>query len=66
MNYKPYSIEWSRKRYLAESIQQYFDANVEPEIILQDILSILKEQENNYKNLFEKYNFISESIKEIK
>jgi len=43
MDYKPYSMEWSRRRYLAEAIQQYFDADVPVDVILDDIVNILHE-----------------------
>jgi len=41
MTYKPYSLEWSRKRYLSEAIQKYLDDNEESEVILRDILDVL-------------------------
>ena len=33
MDYKPYSPEWHRKRYLKEALDKYFDDYVENEII---------------------------------
>jgi hypothetical protein len=44
MNYKPYSTEWNRRRYLSEAIQTYFNDDVEPSIVVDDILDILSEQ----------------------
>ena len=41
MDYKPYSPEWHRKRYLKESLDKYFDDYVENEIIHSDIMDIL-------------------------
>lgn len=41
MNYKPYSLEWTRKRYLSEAIQKYLDDNESSDIILNDIIDIL-------------------------
>lgn len=49
-NYKPYSIEWSRKRYLSEAIQSYFESEIEPEKIYEDIHDILEEWSNDYMN----------------
>jgi len=43
MDYKPYSVEWSRRRYLAEAIQQYFDTDAPVDVILDDIVNILHE-----------------------
>ena len=42
MDYKPYSPEWHRKRYLKEAIARYFDDYVSAEDILSDIDSILQ------------------------
>ena len=44
MDYKPYSMEWSRRRYLAESIQQYFDTDASVDVVLDDIVDILEEK----------------------
>ena len=37
MNYKPYSMEWNRRRYLSDAIKSYFNDEVEPNIIVDDI-----------------------------
>jgi hypothetical protein len=39
--YKPYSPEWHRKRYLKEALDKYLDEYVGNEVILDDILDIL-------------------------
>ncbi|ADO97213.1 hypothetical protein SSM1_137 [Synechococcus phage S-SM1] len=41
MDYKPYSPEWHRKRYLKEAIDKYFDDYVDNEVIYEDIMNIL-------------------------
>jgi|TARA_A100001515_G_scaffold142636_1_gene141902 hypothetical protein len=41
MDYKPYSPEWHRLRYLKEAIDRYFDDYAPTEIILEDIDTIL-------------------------
>jgi hypothetical protein len=41
MNYKPYSVEWHRYRYLKEAIDKYLDDYVDNEIIVNDILDIV-------------------------
>ena len=40
MNYKPYSPEWHRYRYLKEAIDTYLDDYVDPGIIVDDIQDI--------------------------
>jgi hypothetical protein len=45
MDYKPYSAEWSRKRYLAEAIQKYFEDDASPEVVIGDIMDIIQEWE---------------------
>ena len=41
MNYKPYSPEWHRYRYLKEALDKYLDDYVENDIIMEDILDII-------------------------
>jgi hypothetical protein len=41
MDYKPYSPEWHRKRYLKEALDKYLDDYVDPSIILNDIRDLL-------------------------
>ena len=41
MDYKPYSQEWHRKRYLKEAIDKYLDDYVDPTFIMDDIKDIL-------------------------
>jgi len=44
MDYRPYSPEWHRKRYLKEALDKYFDDYVDNEFIYGDIMDILKER----------------------
>ena len=41
MDYKPYSPEWHRKRYLKEALDRYLDDYVDNTTIKNDILDIL-------------------------
>ena len=41
MDYKPYSPEWHRKRYLKEALDTYFDDYVDNEVIFGDMMDIL-------------------------
>ena len=41
MDYKPYSPEWHRKRYLKEALDKYLDDYVDTDTILEDIRDIL-------------------------
>lgn len=40
-HYKPYSVEWHRRRYLKEAIDKYLDDCIDPSIIIDDIKDIL-------------------------
>lgn len=51
MEYKPYSAEWSRKRYLAEAIRKYFEDDASPEIVLNDITDIIQEWERYHSSV---------------
>tara|TARA_B100000925_G_scaffold239605_1_gene188703 strand:- start:311 stop:508 length:198 start_codon:yes stop_codon:yes gene_type:complete len=44
MDYKPYSAEWHRKRYLREALYKYLDDYVDNDIIREDIYDILNER----------------------
>lgn len=63
MDYKPYSIEWTRKRYLSEAIQTYFEDGVPPEIVLQDIVDILETSANHHQNQADKFQSIISNLK---
>ena len=41
MNYKPYSPEWHRYRYLKESIDKYLEDGIDPIVVMDDIRDIL-------------------------
>jgi hypothetical protein len=41
MNYKPYSPEWHRYRYLKEAIDKYLDDYIDNDTIMNDILGIV-------------------------
>lgn len=65
MDYKPYTIEWSRKRYLSEAIQQYFDADVSVDTILDDIVSVLESRVSQYKSRADKFQEVLDGLKSL-
>lgn len=62
-DYKPYTIEWTRKRYLSESLQTYFDNNVSVDIILSDIIDVLEENIHESENRAEKFKEVLKGLK---
>lgn len=62
MEYKPYSLEWSRKRYLSEAIQKYFEDDVSTETVVDDIVDILYEFELKHKSISDKFKEVRKSI----
>jgi hypothetical protein len=56
MNYKPYSPEWHRKRYLKEALDKYLDESINNEVILDDILDILSERSERAYEEFSRIN----------
>jgi hypothetical protein len=44
MEYKPYSHEWHRKRYLKEALDMYLNEYVDNSVIYNDILDILSDR----------------------
>jgi arylsulfatase A-like enzyme len=65
MDYKPYSMEWNRKRYLAESIQQYFDTNASLDTVLDDIVDVLEQNVSYHKNRAEKFQEVLDGLKSL-
>ena len=63
MNYKPYSMEWNRRRYLSDAIKTYFNDEVEPNIIVDDILDVLSEEINYYKGRADTLQQVMDGIK---
>ena len=63
MNYKPYSMEWYRKRYLSDAIKTYFNDEVEPNIIVDDILDVLSEEIDYYKGRADTLQQVMDGIK---
>ncbi len=65
MNYKPYSLEWSRRRYLAEAIQQYFDTDASLDVVLDDIVSVLEENVEHHKRRAERFQEVLDGLKSL-
>jgi len=63
MDYRPYSPEWHRKRYLKEALDKYLDDYVDNEIIQRDILDILSERSEKAYAEFSKINQLEESFR---
>lgn len=62
MDYKPYSSEWHRKRYLKEALDSYLDDCVENDVIVNDILDIFK---SRMRNALENVNKMEDLILKI-
>jgi hypothetical protein len=65
MDYKPYSMEWSRRRYLAEAIQKYFDTDASLDIVLDDIVSVLEENVEHHKSRAERFQEVLDGFKSL-
>ena len=65
MDYKPYSPEWSRKRYLAEALQKYFDDNVSVDVILDDIVNVLDCNATDHRSRAEKFQEVLDGLKSL-
>jgi hypothetical protein len=63
MNYKPYSMEWNRRRYLSDAIKSYFNDEIEPNIIVDDILDVLSEEIDYYKGRADTLQQVMDGIK---
>ena len=63
MDYKPYSMEWSRKRYLSEAIQQYIDTDAPVDVILDDIVDVLGQNVIEHRTRAEKFQQVLDGLK---
>ena len=63
MNYKPYSMEWNRRRYLSDAIKTYFNDEVEPNIIVDEMLDVLSEEIDYYKGRADTLQQVMDGIK---
>jgi len=62
MDYRPYSPEWHRKRYLKEALDKYLDDYVDNSVIINDILDILGEKSEAAYQQFAKVNELEKMI----
>lgn len=62
MDYKPYSPEWHRRRYLKEALDKYFDDYADIDTIKSDILDILSERSEKAYSEFTKVNQLEKSL----
>jgi hypothetical protein len=63
MKHKPYSPKWTRKRYLAEALQKYFDDGESVNVILDDIVDILEDNATEYRSRAEKFQDVLNGLK---
>ena len=57
MNYKPYSVEWHRYRYLKEAIDKYLDDHIDNDVIMNDIRDVLH---NRSERAYQEFNRINQ------
>ena len=62
MDYKPYSPEWHRKRYLKEALDKYLDDYVETDMILEDIRDILSSRAEQAYQEFTRLNDLEHKL----
>ena len=56
MEYKPYSPEWNRKRYLREALETYFNDYVDIDVIHDDLMDSLHERSESAYSEFSRIN----------
>ena len=57
--YKPYSPEWHRKRYLKEALDRYVEDDADIDVVIKDILDILYTDAQVKNAAFEKANALA-------
>ena len=63
MDYKPYSPEWNRKRFLQEAIFKYLDDYIDNDIIINDINAILSERSDDAYKEYTKLNQLKAKLR---
>ena len=63
MDYKPYSLEWHRKRYLKEAIDRYLNDYIDTEIILNDLQDILNQRSESAYADFQRINELENALR---
>ncbi len=64
MNYKPYSPEWHRYRYLKEALDNYLDDEIDNQTILEDILNIVCVRQESAHLEFTKLSDLESKLRE--
>ena len=62
MDYKPYTPEWHRKRYLKEALDKYLDDYVDTDTILGDIRDILSSRAEQAYQEFTRLNDLEHKL----
>ena len=62
MDYKPYSQEWNRKRYLREALESYFNDYVDTDVIYEDNMDILQERSERAYDEFSRSDELSKKF----
>lgn len=65
MTYKHYRMEWTRRRYFAEAIPQYFDTNASVDVVLDNIVSVLEENVEHHKSRAERFQEVLDGLKSL-
>lgn len=63
MQYKPYSLEWHRYRYLKEALDKYLDDYVDNDLIMNDIFDIL---ESRSESAFGDFTKVTELVAKLR
>jgi hypothetical protein len=58
-------MEWTRRRYLAEVLQQYFDTDASVDNILDDIVNVLEENVEHHRNRAERFQEVLDGLKSL-
>lgn len=64
MEYKPYSPEWHRLRYLKDAIDKYLDDYVDTEVIIEDIETILKYRSENALDEYQRVTDLQKKLRD--
>ena len=62
MRHKPYTTEWTRQKYLSESLSKYFEDGEPVDVVISDLTDILNDWLSDHQSKVEDIQVILETL----
>ena len=64
MRHKPYTLEWTRQKYLSEALGKYFEDGEPVDVVITDLADILSGWLEDHRSKVEDIQVILETLKQ--